>query len=295
MQDAVIILNPTSGKHRIQKVLQRIKHLTNGHSEHIQIQLTKYPGHATELVQQVDNPETIVVAAGGDGTVNEVAKGLSHKSNPMGILPFGSGNGLARHLGIPLHLSKSIDVLFEGKQVELDTWKMESHDFYMLGGLGFDAFVAYKIKRELRKGFQAYVKGTYKAIREFKPSQVRLSWESGSYEGKPFMVNLSNGSQFGNNFFIAPDASIKDGVLDVGILEPFPGYRIPELIIRMLTRTIKGFRYYNSFQTNQVLIQTKYNLANIDGESFEIPNEIWVKASESPLKVIVPKTSMLSI
>ncbi|RLD26883.1 MAG: hypothetical protein DRI54_02025, partial [Bacteroidetes bacterium] len=118
---------------------------------------------------------------------------------------------------------------------------------------------------------------------------ISIEWDGGSYSGKPFLVNLANGSQFGNNFKIAPEASINDGYLDLGIIEKLPIYLIPEIILRMRNGTLNNFKYYKTFRAKQFLLHTDYQGMNIDGEFRTCDQEIMIKLSSEKLKVIIPK------
>lgn len=250
---------------------------------------TDYPGHATEISKNLEKHISRVVAAGGDGTVNEIAAGLIEKNQTMAILPIGSGNGLARHLGISLNLNKAIKTAEYGMPVDIDTWRIEGRLFYMLCGFGFDAYVAQALKKSKRKGMQAYIKAVIQSVGSFKPRHITIKWDGGEYTGAPFMVNFANGSQFGNNFKIAPLASVVDGQLDLCIIEKLPFFAIPELLLRMLNGTINKFKYYRSFKGKRFEIESEYPYINIDGESVSCLEKVLIEPSVHAFKVMIPK------
>ena len=187
----------------------------------------------------------------------------SAQKPPMGIIPVGSGNGIARHLQIPINAIEALTLLSEGDNVNIDVWEAAKNPFFMLCGLGFDAHIAKMISGMKSRGLQAYIRLVTNEFSKFKPKKVNISWAGGDYVGSPFLINFANGSQFGNNMKIAPKASITDGYLDLGIIEKFPIQFVPEIIFRMWNGTLHNFKYYTTYRANSFKVQTDYNGINI--------------------------------
>lgn len=289
MKHIAFIINPKSGKGSKDSLVNKIQKITSDLDFKLEAYFTKETGHATDLAKNLVGKYDSIFAVGGDGTVNEIAKGLLGSETPLGILPSGSGNGFARHLRIPMNEIKAFNSLIDGNVVSVDTWLAGRIPFFMLCGLGFDSHIAKKISGLKQRGPQIYVRLVFNEFLKFNPKEISIEWEGGSYSGKPFLVNLANGSQFGNNMKIAPKASIKDGYLDLGIIEKVPLHMIPEIIIRMRNGTLNSFRFYKSFRAKEFLVRSDYNGINIDGEYQRGDKEFTVKLSPEYLKVLIPK------
>ena len=289
MERIAFIINPKSGRGNKDLLVNKIQKLASDLDFKFEAYFTQEAGHATDLANNLVDKYDSIVAVGGDGTVNEIAQGLLGSETPLGILPSGSGNGLARHLRIPMNNSKALKSLINGKTVNIDTWLADEVPFFMLCGFGFDAHIAQKVSGLKSRGPQVYFRLVTKEFMRFQPKKISIEWDGGSYSGKPFLVNLANGSQFGNNFKIAPEASINDGYLDLGIIEKLPIYLIPEIILRMRNGTLNNFKYYKTFRAKQFLLHTDYQGMNIDGEFRTCDQEIMIKLSSEKLKVIIPK------
>ena len=289
MERIAFIINPKSGRGNKDLLVNKIQKLASDLDFKFEAYFTQEAGHATDLANNLVDKYDSIVAVGGDGTVNEIAQGLLGSETPLGILPSGSGNGLSRHLRIPMNNSKALKSLINGKTVNIDTWLADEVPFFMLCGFGFDAHIAQKVSGLKSRGPQVYFRLVTKEFMRFQPKKISIVWDGGSYSGKPFLVNLANGSQFGNNFKIAPEASINDGYLDLGIIEKLPIYLIPEIILRMRNGTLNNFKYYKTFRAKQFLLHTDYQGMNIDGEFRTCDQEIMIKLSSEKLKVIIPK------
>ena len=289
MKRIAFIINPKSGRGNKDFLVHKIQNVSSDLDFKFETFFTQEKGHATELANNLVGKYDSIFAIGGDGTVNEIAQGLLGSETPLGILPSGSGNGLARHLNIPMNNIKAMKSLNDGNIVNIDTWLAAEIPFFMLCGLGFDAHIAQKVSGLKQRGPQVYIRLVISEFMKFKPLELSIEWEGGSYSGKPFIVNLANGSQFGNNMKIAPKASINDGYLDMGIIEKLPFHTIPELIFRMRNGTLNNFKYYTTFRAKQFFLKSEYEGINIDGEYRIIDKEFQVRQSSQSLKVLIPK------
>ena len=289
MKRIAFIINPKSGWGNKDSLVRKIQKVSSDLDFKFEVFFTQKAGHATELANNLDGKYDSIFAVGGDGTINEIALGLLGSETPLGILPSGSGNGLARHLKIPMSNIKALKSLNDGNIVNIDTWLAGEIPFFMLCGLGFDAHIAQKVSGLKQRGPQVYIRLVINEFMKFKPLMISIEWEGGTYSGKPFIVNLANGSQFGNNMKIAPKASINDGYLDMGVIEKIPLHMIPEIILRMRNGTLNNFKYYKTFRAKRFLLRSEYEGINIDGEYRIVDNEFQVRQSPQNLKVLIPK------
>ncbi len=182
--------------------------------------VTQAAGHATELATEASilGKHVAVVAVGGDGTVNETARGLRHSAMPLGILPLGSGNGLARHLGIPLMLETALAHFFKSQVQTIDSATLNGQPFFCVAGLGFDAYVSQQFAQQPRRGWDTYVRVSMQAYLDYLPQKVRVA----GLETEVFSLAFANAGQFGNNAWVAPQATLTDGLLEVCTVTPFP-------------------------------------------------------------------------
>jgi len=249
---------------------------------------TQYPGHATELASKASaDGYDLVVAVGGDGTVNEVAQGLIGTNTKMGIIPMGSGNGLARELGISTNMRKSARTLINGKTLQLDVCKLNDQRFLCTSGIGFDALIAHKMSKSSSRGFLKYIKLVIQESIFYKPIEVRLKIDGIQIEEPAFLITFANASQFGNNAFIAPGASMTDGLIDVVVVRKFAKIWMPVFAVALFLKLIPKLPFVDCYKAIQIeleLADTPYY--HFDGEpgKLNIPakieldkEKIWVR------------------
>jgi diacylglycerol kinase (ATP) len=286
MQIFSFIINPAAGF--VSQNTKLEKHILSEAKKHpvkVEIHRTKYAGHARELALQLSREGKIPVAVGGDGTVNEVATSLFNSNGVMGIIPVGSGNGVARHLKISTNLKIALNQLFKGKSYYFDVGKVNSHVFVMLMGIGFDALVAEHMKIAKKRGLFAYAKLVLRLWPMFKGQKVSITENGKRSSHTVWMLNVANASQFGNNFYIAPQASMQDGLLDLSILKPFPLSYVFELAFKMRFRLLRTNKYTEQKPTKELFIEGSFEHINLDGESVSVhPNE--------PLHVYICKNAL---
>ena len=232
-------MNPISGTVKKTGIPKLIKESLDQQLFEYSILETEYAGHAVELAKHEKEKGTdIVVAVGGDGTVNEVARSLVQSDTALGILPCGSGNGLARHLMLPLDLRKSIEVINQCQIHKLDYGIINNIPFFCTCGMGFDAFISMKFAEAGKRGKLTYIENVLKEGLTYKPETYQIEDESGTTIHKAFLISCANASQYGNNAYIAPQASMSDGLLDIIIMEPFDALEAPQVAIEMMNKTL---------------------------------------------------------
>ncbi|HEY0744958.1 MAG TPA: YegS/Rv2252/BmrU family lipid kinase [Chryseosolibacter sp.] len=255
------------------------------------IEYTKARGHATELAREAKDFDQ-VVAVGGDGTVNEVAQGLIHTAMPMGILPNGSGNGLARHLKIPINIPGALAYLIESKPISMDTFTLNGKLSLNVSGIGFDGHIANIFGKETKRGLQGYAKHTINEFFAFKEFEARMTTHAGTVTKKAFVIAIANSSQYGNNARIAPAASVCDELLHVSILKKVPAYRI-DFIYSFFNGTIDTSSFCEILEEKNLTIKLDHAMAyHVDGEPCGTTNEFSIVLQPASLNVLVhPSTT----
>ncbi len=214
MRSFFFIVNSRIGAEKVQQVEKNVKsYLAN---EQCIIKNTEYAGHATVLAQEaILNTNQIVVAVGGDGTVNEIVQVLAQSSIPLAIVPAGSGNGLARHCGIPIEIEQAIALLAEAKEITIDLGVANSIYFISNAGVGYDAVVCNAIKETKSRGLKMYIIKVIQHYFTYKKDTYTILADERTLKQEAFFLNIANGKEFGYGFQIAPCASLQDGLLDV--------------------------------------------------------------------------------
>jgi YegS/Rv2252/BmrU family lipid kinase len=250
---------------------------------------TQYAGHAEILAKQEKEKGTdIVVAVGGDGTVNEVARAIVHSQTALGIIPCGSGNGLARHLMLPMDLRKSIEVLNRCVVHDLDYGIINNKPFFCTCGMGFDAFISMKFAEAGKRGPVTYIENVLKEGLTYQPETYKIEDENGTIIQKAFLISCANASQYGNNAYIAPQASMSDGLLDVIIMEPFDVLEAPQVAIEMMNKTLDKNQKIKTFRTKHIQIhREKEGYIHFDGDPVMTQADVDIQLVDKGIKVVV--------
>lgn len=287
------IINPISGTQGKEQVLKWIDERLDKEKYAQEVVYTERAGHAVEIASQKAREEVhAVVAIGGDGTINEIARSLVHTQTALGIIPCGSGNGLARHLQIPMEPKKAIDIINEGLIDVIDYGKINEVPFFCTCGVGFDAFVSLKFSKAGRRGPLTYLEKTLLESLKYRPETYELEMDGSTLRYKAFLIACGNASQYGNNAYIAPQATLTDGLLDVTILEPFTVLDVPSLSFQLFNKTIDQNSRIKTFRCQTLRIhRSKPGVVHFDGDPMMMGNNIDVKIIQKGLQVIVPRTT----
>lgn len=236
-----------------------------------------------------------MVAVGGDGTVNEVARAVAGKKDLiLGIIPAGSGNGLARHLDIPMQVRRAIAIINKPHIAKIDYATMNDIPFFCTCGVGFDALVGNRFAQSEIRGFFTYVVTAFKEYFLYKPRHYTISTSHSKQHTKAFLITIANASQYGNNAYISPDADIQDGLLDVVILSPFPYLRAIGLGFHLFSKSIYRSRYHTMFRTSELVIRRKKpGEVHFDGEPGWMKKKLHIRCIHKGLRVMVPEQSGL--
>lgn len=284
------IINPISGTHKKDQIIVDIKRYLNTERFDYEIKYTQYAGHAAVIAKEAaDSDVDIVVAIGGDGTVNEVARSLVHRHTALSIIPCGSGNGLARHLEIPIDPVGAIQVLNECVIRELDYGKINDIPFFCTCGIGFDAFVSSKFAEAGKRGFLTYIENTLREGLVYKPDTYTITIDDNKQMVyKALLIACANASQYGNNAYIAPNASMSDGLMDVTIMEPISMMEAPQIAIQLFNRTIDHNSKIKTFRCKKVDIERNApGVIHFDGDPVMAGKNIEVILVEKGLNVVV--------
>ncbi len=286
----VFVINPRSGTDRVKAIQAAIDAGIDGRYYSHETQYTQRPGHGTELAQMAAAAGACaVVAVGGDGSVADVATGLSGSPAALGIIPKGSGNGLARTLGIPMSTEDAIRIINEGQRRRMDAGYVNDRIFLSNAGVGFDALIANKFAKSRRRGLAVYSWLVTRHLWLYKAWDWRITIDGEQHNERAFLVNVANGQQFGYNFRIAPQASYNDGLLDVTIIRKFPKMLGGALALRGLTGAIGGSPYVTHYHAREVIIShPDLRLMQTDGDAQPCGNRLRFSIAPAALEVIVP-------
>lgn len=254
-----------------------------------EVHYTQGRGHATSLAQQaIADGFDKIVAVGGDGTVNEVAKAMVNSPAAMGIIPKGSGNGLARHLGIPLPFDQALNSLFSNKTVAIDTFRINGKLSLNVSGIGFDGHIAELFGTVKQRGFQGYTKLVLSEFKRFEEFNADIRADSRTFSKPAFVIAIANSSQYGNNARIAPGASVCDQLLDITVLRKFPFYRL-DYIYSLFAGTIHRSAYCEALQVRDAVITVPQLLPyHVDGEFVGTADRFTVELAPASLNMLAP-------
>ncbi len=290
-EPVLFIVNPVSGAGKASKLTNFINKGLDLSKYSPEVLFSKGPNTSSEIARDaMQNGIKKIFAAGGDGTVNEVASALINTECVLGIIPFGSGNGLARHLRIPLNPAKAISLINREKIAMVDYGIINKTPFFCTAGTGFDALVGYKFDQTKGRGFANYFKTTAREYFNYKSQHYTLFDNEHRMEREAFVITVANASQFGNNAYIAPDAEITDGLLDVTVISPFPKYLSPSIGIKLFNKTLGKSRYVEMFRVSSLTIKRheEEGYVHYDGEPKIMGDTINFNIKHLGLKVYVP-------
>jgi diacylglycerol kinase (ATP) len=284
------IINPISGGKKKDTIVKKISEIIDQNLYSYDIKYTQYRFHATELTQDALNQGFhIVVAVGGDGTINEITKALIYSNVIFGIIPVGSGNGLARFLKIPLKIDKAITTINKSKVFRMDSVQINDHFFVNMAGIGFDAHISYLFSESGKRGFKSYVRLIFKEFFKYTNKTYELMIDNKAIEINAFLISFANSSQFGNNAHIAPLAEINDGLIDICILKKFAKWKSILILLLMYSKKLNRSKYYRLIKAKEVEITNPSNLKmHIDGDPIEFNSIARIKIHPESLNIIVP-------
>jgi len=291
-----LIINPISGTGRKRDELERrtrlAESLASEHGVQARVLVSEYAGHARQLAEAaLAAGITTVLAWGGDGTINEVASVLAFRPAVLGVIPSGSGNGLARELGIPLTPREAFAAALRGRERTIDCGELEGHLFFNIGGVGLDAQVAHQFATHTttRRGFSRYLEITSRELFRYAPDEHTIVVDGAVVRSRALMVAIANGRQYGNGALIAPEASLDDGALDVVVVDNRPAWRALFQIPYVFTGQIARVPGVTMLRGASVEITSgRPVIFHVDGEPFVGGVRITAHVHPRALRVRVP-------
>lgn len=263
-KSCLFINNPISGNGK-NSFVNRFRTFERKFPNH-RIISTTHVGHAQELAAEHKNNFDIIVAVGGDGTINEIGSALIHSDTPLGIIPRGSGNGLANHLGISSNMNTSIQQLLDGKSKSLDTVLLNGKHFVNVAGVGFDGHISKLFNQSKRRGFLSYARLVVQEFIKFKEFDYRVIDEKTSKSGSAFIIALANSSQYGNNFKIAPNALSNDGLANIMIYKKPSIWAAPSLAWSLFKGKSLSEKHCIELKSRKITIESEDQPMHLDGE-----------------------------
>jgi diacylglycerol kinase (ATP) len=294
----VFLINPVSGTEKKELIEKLIRKQANKHRIEFEILQSDPSGRYEFLRDKIEAEEiTDVIIVGGDGTVNQVVSSLHNTGVCFGIIPAGSGNGLAYCAGIPKNAAKALDIIFKGEYGFVDAFKINNQFSCMLSGLGFDAQVAHEFATKASRGLLTYTQQSLFQYFKAHPYQFEIVLDNFSFYTDAFFISVANSNQFGNNFTIAPKASLDDGLLDIVIVQKMNKAKLPFAILRQirgnnkLQELVEDISQKNIlyFQTPALTIRNlKLAPFHVDGEPGETKEEYKVELIRRCFKLLQP-------
>lgn len=285
------IINPKSGvgsKNLLPELIEKL--LDHSRFDH-DLHYTEYRKHAKKIASEcVQQGYDIVCAVGGDGSVHEVGTALIGSKTKLAIIPVGSGNGLARHVKIPLQVEKAIETINEENEVVMDTGLVNDKPFLGTGGYAFDAIIAKKFDKYHTRGFWGYTRLVMKEYMAYKPNKIKIELTDRTLELPLVLCTLANSSEFGNGFVVSPDSHISDGSFELCLLKPFSIWEAPAVVYRFFKGTSHRSRYSEIIPFTKARITLSQQLAHYDGEPFDVRKELNVEVKPKSLHILVGKT-----
>lgn len=290
MARLMLIINPISGTGSKKGVVEMVEQAMGACGHDVDVRLTGARGDATRLAgEAAAKGYHGVLACGGDGTVNETARALCGTETALGILPAGSGNGLARHLQIPVDIAMALKVIADGNVVDSDYGTVNGRPFFCTFGMGFDAAVSHRFARQSRRGIFSYVKSAISEYVQYRPQTYTVSANGKLLTEKAFLIAVCNASQWGNNAYIAPEASITDGLLDITIVHSGTAIDAAVMGMDIFTGYINKNTMVHTFRAPAcVIYRNGAGEAHIDGEPMMMDDILDVKCHHGALKVFTP-------
>lgn len=291
MRKILIIINRKAGTDREKRLEDVVREILPEPAFSVQITHLAYLGHGTHLAQEaVQQGVDTVVAVGGDGSINEIAQGLTGTSTALAVIPLGSGNGLARALKIPLDVRKALQLIANNKRDAIDVGYANEHMFLSNAGVGFDALIADKFRHTQKRGLWGYAKLVIKSFREYKGHSYSIDIDGNKLDRPAFLLSVANGNQMGYEFKLAPDASLFDGMLDVCVVRPVSFLGLLPLSIYSLLGTVHKTKYMTHVRGQDITIRSpQLAYLQVDGDAVSAGDngEIHFRVVKGAIQMIV--------
>lgn len=291
MKRILFIVNPISGFGVGKELPERIKSIPEYNTIDYQIVFTEYVGHASHLASEARHTGryTHVVAVGGDGTVNEIGAALCGSEVIFAVVSLGSGNGFARHMGYSIFINKALKQLLVDNYVHIDVLQINDRYSLNVSGVGFDAEVAYEFNHLKLRGVLSYIYAAIKLWFRYPERKYKIISNGKVMSVSCFILSFANSSQYGNNAYIAPHASVRDGLMDICILKRPFFFEIVWFLLFFVSAKLYRLSLYKEIQCKEAIIEGDISRIHIDGDVCALKPPLHLKVLPSALKVVVPK------
>lgn len=287
----LVVINPISGVGSKEYLPHLIAQSLLPYADALYITYTQGAGHAQRLMQEaMEQKMDTIIAVGGDGTINEIAASLYNTPIRLGLIPKGSGNGLARALGIPIDNEEAaLEIIRKGNSLAIDTGIANGKPFFCTFGVGFDAAVTERYEDAATRGIFTYIKATIDEYIRFEPKSYLITVDDITIKRQALLITCANIDQYGSNAYIAPGASPSDGLLDLVILRPVEGLQAAQVAIQLFTKRIRKNARLESIRGSKITIERAMEGSiQLDGESFTMGRTIEISVVPQSLNVLVP-------
>jgi diacylglycerol kinase (ATP) len=286
-----ILVNPKSGNARRNNRVELIQEAMPAGVEYELLLWERFEQKEELFRKALSGDYRLVAAAGGDGTVNSLASALSGTQIPLAIIPFGSGNGLARHLNIPLQTAAALQLLKTGKIIRIDTCYLNDKTFFCTAGTGFDAHIGKLFAESRNRGFRTYAWMTLREIRKYSPQTYTLWIDGEQSDHNAFLVTFANAAQYGSKAYIAPQANIQDGLIDIILV---PAFRFRDglaLVYHLFNKTLHTSNKVTILRGKHIILErSQAGSVQYDGEPAMMGTRLEIRIQPQTLQVLVPGT-----
>lgn len=285
-----VIFNPHSGNKSASKTRKSLLRYLPLTFPNYRLAETLGPTHATDLsFEALKENYYAILVVGGDGTANEVGAALVKSSTALGLVPTGSSNALARHLGIPISIKKALYALAEARVVQMDVGLANKKVFLNVAGLGYNAALSHRLAERNENRHNSYWNSVLATFLSFRIRSYKLKVNQRKIKRKALMISVANGSQFGHRSYIAPQASLVDGLLNVTLVGRFPSRFVPFFTWQLFSKKIEDSRFTESMETTSLIVKQKTKIAHLDGEAYHLGKKIAFRVVPRALNILAPK------
>lgn len=287
----LFLLNPKSGTGSRDAIIAQLTAFCTNDSA---ASAWEFCGSREELLPTIERARAggfeVIAAVGGDGTVSEIGRRLAGSGIALAIVPTGSGNGLARHLQIPLNVGGALEVLRSGVTLKADVASVNQIRFLSVAGVGFDAMVATRFEQSGQRGLSSYARQSVEALISYRRERYRITIDGQpAFDGQAFLVAVANSTQYGNDARIAPLASLTDGLLDLCILEKAPMTELASTVVRLFRGELHHSSFLRIRKGRHIIIEReREGAAHVDGEPAMLPALLDFRVVENALDLVVP-------